>query len=115
VKLTVTQHDARGVVVTMDPSGMRADRVLVPWFSQDVPDPITAHDVPDPITAHDVPDPITAHDVAEMNLAEAQDAYRQLSQALQQARVDKETKKRLWDEWRQVRNRVRELKKSEEP
>ena len=63
--------------------------------------------------SQDVPEPITPEEVDVMNLADAQEAYRHLSQALQQARVDEETKKRLWADWKLVRNRVRTLKKSE--
>ena len=63
--------------------------------------------------SQDVPEPITPEEVDVMNLADAQEAYRHLSQALQQARVDEETKKRLWADWKLVRNRVRLLKKSE--
>jgi hypothetical protein len=46
-----------------------------------------------------------------MTLPEAQEAYARISRALQQARVDDETKERLWREWRLIRDRVRELKK----
>lgn len=64
--------------------------------------------------SQDIPEPITPEEVDVMTLADAQEAYRHLSQALQQARVDEDTKKRLWDEWKLVRNRFRELKKNEE-
>ena len=63
--------------------------------------------------SQDIPEPITPEEVDVMNLADAQEAYRHLSQALQQARVDEDTKKRLWDDWKLVRTRVRELKKSD--
>ena len=49
-----------------------------------------------------------------MTLADAQKAYSHLSQALQQARVeDDDLRKRLWKDWRLVRDRVRDLKKAE--
>lgn len=63
--------------------------------------------------SQDIPEPISPEEVAVMDLAEAQEAYRHLSQAIQQARADETTKKRLWDDWRLVRERIRELKPPE--
>ena len=58
----------------------------------------------------DIPEPITAEEVAAMDLAEAEEMYRHLSYALQQGYGDEATKKRLWDEWKMIRNRVREIR-----
>ena len=60
--------------------------------------------------AHDTPAPITAEEAAAMDLAEAQEMYARLAVALQLTRDDDETRKRLWDEWRMVRDRVRDIK-----
>lgn len=68
---------------------------------------VTSETAPIP---RDIPEPITAEEVAAMDLAEAQEVYARLSVALQQARVEDETRKRLWDEWRMVRDRVRDIK-----
>jgi hypothetical protein len=62
--------------------------------------------------SQDIPEPLTPEEIDMMNLGEAQEHYRHLSQAIQQARVDEETKKRLWTDWRLLRNRVRDLTKS---
>ncbi len=62
--------------------------------------------------SQDIPEPLSAEEVALMDLPEANEALAHLSQAIQQARVDAETKKRLWDDWRLVRDRKRELRKN---
>jgi hypothetical protein len=48
-----------------------------------------------------------------MTLPEAQETYARISRALQQARVDEETKERLWRDWRLIRDHVRTLKKKQ--
>jgi hypothetical protein len=63
--------------------------------------------------SQDIPEPITAEEVALMDLAEANEARGRIAQAIQQARVDEETEKRLRLEFRLVLNRVRELKASQ--
>jgi len=60
--------------------------------------------------SQDIPEPITVEEVALMDLAEANEARGRIAQAIQQARVDEETEKRLRLEFRLVLNRVRELK-----
>jgi hypothetical protein len=60
--------------------------------------------------SRDVPLPVSPAQVDAMSLPEAQEIYARISRALQQARVDDETKQRLWRDWRLVRDRVRELK-----
>jgi hypothetical protein len=62
----------------------------------------------------DVPPPLTQGQIDAMSLPEAQEAYARISRALQQARVDGETKERLWRDWRLVRDRVRALKSNKE-
>ena len=54
---------------------------------------------------------LTPEQVNAMDLADAQEMYARLSQAIQRARTDDETKERLWRDWRMVKARVRELKK----
>ncbi|MHC4100576.1 MAG: hypothetical protein ACYSW1_06795 [Planctomycetota bacterium] len=61
----------------------------------------------------DVPPPLTAEQIEAMSLPEAQETYARISRALQQARVDKETKERLWRDWRLIRDHVRNLKKKQ--
>ena len=65
--------------------------------------------VTDPMP-QDIPEPITVEEVAAMDLAEAEKVYRHLSYALQQGYGDEATKKRLWDEWKMIRTRVREIR-----
>jgi hypothetical protein len=64
--------------------------------------------------SQDIPQPLTPEQIAAMDLAEAQETYARLSRALQQARVDDETKQRLWRDWRTVRERVRDLKSGQD-
>jgi hypothetical protein len=61
--------------------------------------------------SQDIPEPLTEQQVEAMDLGEAQEAWARISRALEQARVDSETKQRLWRDWRLVRERVRKLKK----
>ena len=63
--------------------------------------------------SQDIPEPLTQEQIDAMELAEAQETYYHLSRALQQARVDEETKERLWADWRLVRDRVRDLKRKQ--
>ena len=60
--------------------------------------------------SQDIPEPITAEEVARMDLAEANEARGRIAQAIQQARLDDETKQRLRAEFRLVLSRVREIK-----
>jgi hypothetical protein len=57
-----------------------------------------------------VPEPLTPQQIDAMTLPDAQQAYAEISRALQQARVDEEIKERLWRDWRLIRDRVRELR-----
>jgi len=60
-----------------------------------------------------IPEPLTAERLAGMNLGEAREAFMHFSWAIQQEVGDEDTKKRLWDDWRLVKARFRELKKSD--
>jgi len=62
----------------------------------------------------DVPAPVTQEQIDAMSLPVAQETYARISRALQQARVDDETKERLWRDWRLIRDRVRGLKSHKE-
>ncbi|MHC4964470.1 MAG: hypothetical protein ACYTGE_06140 [Planctomycetota bacterium] len=62
----------------------------------------------------DIPAPLTQEQIDAMSLPEAQETYARISRALQQARVDDETKERLWRDWRLIRDRVRNLKSDKE-
>ncbi|MHC4588236.1 MAG: hypothetical protein ACYTAQ_02605 [Planctomycetota bacterium] len=55
-------------------------------------------------------DELEAGEIAAMSLSEARERYARVSRMLQRCRLDDQTKKRLWREWRRVRVRVRELK-----
>jgi hypothetical protein len=61
----------------------------------------------------DIPPPLTPEQIEAMTLPEAQETYARISRALQQARVDEETKERLWRDWRLIRDHVRTLKKKQ--
>jgi hypothetical protein len=61
----------------------------------------------------DIPPPLSPEQIEAMTLPEAQETYARISRALQQARVDEETKERLWRDWRLIRNHVRALKKKQ--
>jgi hypothetical protein len=61
----------------------------------------------------DVPPPMSPEQIEAMTLPEAQETYARISRALQQARVDEETKERLWRDWRLIRDHVRTLKKKQ--
>ena len=56
--------------------------------------------------SQDIPEPISPQEVDVMNLADAQEAYRPLSQPLQQARADWGTQTRLGADLTPVRARV---------
>ena len=62
----------------------------------------------------DVPAPVTQEQIDAMSLPVAQETYARISRALQQARVDDETKERLWRDWRLIRDRERGLKSNKE-
>ncbi len=62
----------------------------------------------------DIPEDLSEEQVAAMGLAEAQEAYGHFSQAIQQARLDAVTRQRLWQDWKLLRERVRELKAKQE-
>jgi hypothetical protein len=62
----------------------------------------------------DIPEPLSPEQIAAMGLAEAQEAYGHFSQAIQQARLDPADRQRLWQDWKLLRERVRELKAKQE-
>ncbi len=64
--------------------------------------------------SRDIPEPLTPEQIAAMGLAEAQEAYGHFSQAIQQARLDAGQRQRLWQDWKLLRERVRELKAKQE-
>jgi hypothetical protein len=64
--------------------------------------------------SQDIPEPLTQEQVDAMDLADAQEMYAKLSQAIQRARTDEETKERLWRDWRMVKARVRDLKRAQQ-
>ena len=63
--------------------------------------------------SQDIPEPITAEEVAVMDLAESREAQGRIAQAIQQARLDEETKDRLKAEFTLVKIHIRELKAAE--
>lgn len=60
--------------------------------------------------SHDIPDPMTAEQIQAMTLEEAQEAWAQVAQSLRRGIVDKDTRERLRGEFREIRDRIRELK-----
>jgi hypothetical protein len=85
-----------------------------PAAGSDLPgwgDPVRSGALP---ASQDIPEPLTQEQVDAMDLPDAQEMYAKLSQAIQRARTDDETKERLWRDWRMVKARVRDLKKAQQ-
>ena len=55
---------------------------------------------------------MTDAQIAVLSLADASEAYARIAQARQQAVLDPETRERLRREFQRVRDRIRELRKS---
>ncbi len=60
--------------------------------------------------SQDIPDPITPEQIAAMTLPEAQEAWSRVAHALRRSVADADTRKRLREEFRLIRDRIRELR-----
>ncbi len=60
--------------------------------------------------SQDIPDPVTPEQIAAMTLPEAQEAWSRVAHALRRSVADADTRKRLREEFRLVRDRIRELR-----
>ena len=58
-----------------------------------------------------IPEPLTAERLAGMNLGEAREAFMHFSWAIQQEVGDEDTRRRLLNDWRMIRDHVRKLRK----